>query len=642
VKIFRIFGFGLLSIVLTIAVYASLQLPIIYKAIAVPIAVLFYVYLTVRIFELAEPPHWLNVTVIVLLVATIYFLFPTIYNVNFVDTNGQQIEGIVLANGDVYSGQKIVFLQPRGYYKIRYTGVSREVIAQNKNTIFNPLPVVKTITLAPGTYNYAKTKFYDPYKQEEVVPEIEVKGKDIDGKAIELKADINTRIPYGSHEIRFDTKYFSKTEKTDPVYAVQSEILLQPNENTVVLNDEEIKWVQNYMRDYLDLSARRIIPEGGFPKQYHLYTKNQTLSQGDMLFLICQLNQEEQPVHYILKDSEFVKGGDEKECYLTILNGRVPAKMHGVRTEQIVYDYLVDVPRTIRFDFGALNQKKHVLDWALSYDIEYGRYVPRSGVSDATYSTCDVAPGFLTQQQCSDADFAGWASRSTGTWWYNEYGYPVSSGLIGWRYILELSDDYGIPTTDYIVTKDLKLFEEKDPAIIALSKKLAKEGLMEVGSQTRYHTRLDMVTEAEAKIELRESRKYLEEFYNVSVVGIRTPYLSLVNGDISDTEGALEETGYKYYSLYGMHRTDGVEHKPVNFYGYMSYAEQGHVNKALRELKYVISLDHPWNIQFKEIETEKGTLLEEAPEQPVQKLALVLDAMSKGAWFTTVDRIKIK
>jgi len=74
----------------------------------------------------------------------------------------------------------------------------------------------------------------------------------------------------------------------------------------------------------------------------------------------------------------------------------------------------------------------------------------------------------------------------------------------------------------------------------------------------------------------------------------------------------------------------------------MSYATEGHLNKALQELPYVISLDHPWNIQFSEVETEQGIKLIETPEQPVRKLALILEAMSKGVWFTTVQDIRIR
>ena len=108
----------------------------------------------------------------------------------------------------------------------------------------------------------------------------------------------------------------------------------------------------------------------------------------------------------------------------------------------------------------------------------------------------------------------------------------------------------------------------------------------------------------------------------------------------------MAETSYSQYSLYGEPRSvrignKTVTHKPINFFGYLGYAGPGHLDAAAG-LPYVISLDHPWNIMFHEKETPQGIILEEAPEQPVQNLALILEAMSRGYWFTTVEEIELQ
>lgn len=323
---------------------------------------------------------------------------------------------------------------------------------------------------------------------------------------------------------------------------------------------------------------------------------------------------------------------------------KIPEKIYGIRTEQAVYDQLSTEPRTINHELGELNQKKHLLDWALSYDIEYGRYVPEEGKDKYSYSSCEVVQGYLNNIECQDADYSGWITKTDSTFFFDEYGYPLSSGMIGWRYILKLSEDYGIPTTQYLVTKDVDFFKKKDSKLFELSEKLVKEGLIEIGSHTRYHTHLGKVDKEIAKRELLLSKQELEKLYNITITGVRTPYLSLIENDISQTEKIISEVSYDYYSMYGNHYTatysnKNIEHKPINFYGYLGYATFGHLENALLNLNNIISLDHPWNIQFKETEKEGGIILREAPQQQLLKKAIILAAMSQGTWFKTVDSL---
>jgi len=615
-----------------------MKLPILYK-ITIPITtMLLFFYISFRLFKITKtPPIW---TIIPVLIILIYVLFPTIYYVEFYTPKGLELNGKIITIGDMdmkFSGNKIIFLLPKGKYKIEYTADYRETIKETPK-FWKYLPYAhRKITLYPSAFNYANTTFKEHYELIELFPTVTIKGTTIDGDYFENTGDKQTLFPYGNYEVEYTTKYFDGKEIISLGYRNET-IILMPNENTIILSDEEINWIQNYLKEYLELSAEKIIKDEGFPKQIHLYSKNATLSLGDMLFVLCQLNMKNK-TRYVPKD--MIYSIAEGECYN--LEGKIPETTNGIRTEQAVYNSLSKTVRTINYPFGELNQKKHLLDWALSYDIEYGRYVPKEGITEKTHSTCDVATGYLTETECVDADYSGWYTDSTETWWYNEYEYPISSGMIGWRYILELSSKYGIPTTQYLVTKDLELFNKKDPALFELSKKLVNEKLIEPGSHTRYHTRLDKVSEQTAKTEFLESKKQIEQVYNITITGMRTPYLSLVNGNIPDTERILAETGYEYYSLYGNHTNTTynniiIEHKPINFYGYLGYANQETLNAALQNLPYIISLDHPWNIMFKETKEQ----LEENPKQPIQTKALILTAISRGVYFTTVEEIEVK
>lgn len=575
-----------------------------------------------------------------------YALLPTLYVIDFETPKGMELNGTVSVSGLLSfssSGERVFLLLPRGTYTLTYDSENRQ--PKNESLpIWEFIPFVhKKTVLEPALFSFADMKFYEPYGLVELEPEIVVKGVTIDGDMFEKSGNRQTLFPYGEYYINFRTEFFELDNFTFPEDNTNM-VKLVPNNNTVVLDEREAGWVATFMGDYLELSAQGLLSDGGFPRQFYVYSKNATLSLGDMLFVVCQLGKNGS-VWYAPKNMNYRVEGDE-DCYSSLLSGKMPENINGMRSEQAVYGQLSPVVRTIEFSFGELNQKKHQLDWGLSYDIEYGRYVPREAVNSATHSTCTIAPEYLDEKQCLDPDFAGWYSDTTGTFWDGEYGYPVSSGMIGWRYILELGSQYGIPTTQYMVTKDIELFRKKDPLLFDLSHELVDDGLIEIGSHTRYHTRLDKVSEQEARDELLYSKQELENLYNITVQGIRTPYLSLVNDNIPDTERALMDAEYQYYSLYGEHRittqdNNTLEHKPLNFYGYFGYANQETLNAALANLPYIISLDHPWNILYKEV-GDKIIQLEENPKQPVLNKALILEALSRGVHFTTVRGIEIK
>jgi len=582
---------------------------------------------------------------LLLLLIVFFFLFPVRYSVSFENGKGEPIAGKISAGfgfwNNTEQGENVAVWVPRGKHTLLFSAPYRVRVEELRRTWWNPLPVRKVVQLYPDTFTYENATFKDLLGVE-WSPEIRVQGKDIDGEHVELQGNRYSKIPFGTYNITFEKKWVSNETIFYPGDLTNNTILLVPNNQTVVLSEREVNWVKNFMRDYLDFSSTGMLELPGWSRQFHIATKNVTLTLGDMLFVLCQ-EKEQHPVIFVPRTNVYEKGEGE-HCYESLFEGKVPLTVNGIRSEQYFYNLLKGTKRTIPYEFGELNQRIHKLDWALSFDIEYGRYVPKVGLSNVTFSSCKVSSEYLTPEQCEDADFAGWVSQSTEHVWFTEYEYPVSSGLIGWRWMLELSDEYGIPTTQFLVSKDVDLFGKRDPVILEFAKQLAQEGLVEVGSHTRYHTRLSEVPYSVAVEELRQSKFELERTFNVRIQGFRNPYLSLIENSSSATEQALAETGYSYYSLYGQpHVTTfngtTIEHKPINFFGYLGYVDPKLLNDALG-FQYIISLDHPWNIQFHEKETPKGIVLEEAPRQPLQSKAFILEAMSRGAEFTTMEKIK--
>lgn len=192
----------------------------------------------------------------------------------------------------VLSGTNISFWLPKGNQEFEYLADYRkEKTEQSKINILYPKFKKKIIRLEPANFNFEKTSFLEPYEKIELKPRLIIKGEDIDENKIDRIINKNDDVPFGKYQIKIETQFFKKDITLMPEEETNiAKIKLEPNKNTHKFSEEEINWIKNYLRDYLELSAQKIIPAkyAGYPKQMHFFIRNITLSLGDMLFLICQ------------------------------------------------------------------------------------------------------------------------------------------------------------------------------------------------------------------------------------------------------------------------------------------------------------------------------------------------------------------
>ena len=230
---------------------------------------------------------------------------------------------------------------------------------------------------------------------------------------------------------------------------------------------------------------------------------------------------------------------------------------------------------------------------------------------------------------CNDPEFVAWLSPQGGNITYIEYPYPQVSGILGYREILSYSERYGIPTTDFIVKKDILAFEKLEPELIERTNTLIKKGLIEIAAHTRYHTDLGKVNLLVATREIKESKKFLEDYFGVDVQGFRAPYLSKIIGN-GLYEQTLIDAGYSYYSNFGMYPDKGIAQIPWNSakfgHEYFSLKKPGEIKQLMSERSYIVTLDHPWNLVY-----SSEDMIHETPETRNNMRANIFTAISNGA-----------
>ena len=422
----------------------------------------------------------------------------------------------------------------------------------------------------------------------------------------------------------------------------------------VSLTNEEAEHIINFLTDYLVFSeeGRLDVEDRGFPKQFYLYDKDKVISLGKMLFLFFQRQTYEamdinDPHYFIPKKQSFKlvgRASDVKEGYKLALNGNIPKKVSGMELQDFIYQILVKGGSNFNYDIDNLNTEHRGIEIAFTFDIESGRYV--SEASEVAISPCKDENYSLGLEEgekiCGNPAYVAWMSPRDDKITYTQYLYPQVSGILGFMEILNYSERYGIPTTNFIVKKDIVAFNILDTELVNKAKSLIKKGLFEVGSHTRYHTHLGHVDEKIAKKELIESKLFLEKFFNTTVSGFRAPYLSILKDDETYVK-ALEEAGYTYYSSYpnegwysGKVPGYQIVHKPWNMERYAAYITPKEFREMIGEKEYIIALDHPWDMVYQD-----GNVLVEDPELRHNYRAIVLTAISNGGIPVLLRDLKV-
>ncbi len=412
-----------------------------------------------------------------------------------------------------------------------------------------------------------------------------------------------------------------------------------PSNYRIYITEEQAGHVSNFLADYMRYSeeGRLDTEDMGFPKQFYLYEEDMVLSLGDMLFLFFQEQTYEREgisdPYFILDDMvfEFVSSAsDVNEAYESSLKGDIPREISGISLQDFVYQRLIG-EGNYEYGVGDLNIANRVFDIAFTFDIESGRYVSEAG--EVGISPCegeDYSLGLDEEELvCDNPAYVAWMSPRSHEITYTQYSYPQVSGILGFEAILSYSEDYGVPTTNFIVKKDILAFDALNKELVDRTKMLVDRGIIEVGSHTRYHTNLGLVDEEIAIEELKESKVFLEDFFMVEVHGFRAPYLSVHKDDETHAR-ILSEAGYAYSSeimdYYGKVPGYDLVHKPWNTGEQFAYLTSAELKEMMAEKEYLITLDHPWNMVYQD-----GIILEEEPEILHNYRSLLLTAISNGA-----------
>ena len=409
--------------------------------------------------------------------------------------------------------------------------------------------------------------------------------------------------------------------------------------DAIALTTEEAGYIMNFLTDFLVFSeeGKLGMPDRGFPKQFYLYDKDTVISLGEMLSLFFQLQSYEakatkQPF-FIPKQQVFSfvdSASNPQEAYELSLQGKIPKRIAGETLQNYTYKMLVGENVNYNYKIPDLNIKEKVIKISFTFDIESGRYV--SDASGITISPCkddNYSLGLEEDEKvCDNPSYMAWMSPRDNKIIYTQYPYPQVSGILGFNVILNYSERYGIPITNFIVKKDIVAFNILDKELVDRARLLVKKGLFEVGSHTRYHTHLGFVDEELAKKELKESKLFLEEFFNTTVFGFRAPYLSILNDDDMHVK-ALLEANYSYSSdsIKYVGKVPGHDffNKPWNTKKYTAYMSPNEFREMMVEKEYIITLDHPWNMAYQD-----GNILVEEPNLIDNHRAIVLTAISNG------------
>ncbi len=603
--------------------------------------------------------------VVVVAIALAYLFWPFRYDVEIQNS----LENPILARITLQDDQnRTVFNGTRGVLNLTLWKGSYHVVVHSVGFVPKEYQVSvpfgirwnrivrQVVVLDPKYIDLAAFEFHDPTTYLNLSPSLSVRGRNVLGELVSEVYPSPQLLMYGDYFIHAEDGLFSSdVEFHGDAFLVDGlvsrNVILDPGDQFLILSDNEAGYVQNFLHDYLNFSARNLLDEDdlGFPDQFYLFQRDEVLSPGKMLFLWCEIMTYDAMnvsvrTFFIPRDQVFVEGAavpSVGDCYRSVLSGAIPRSIGDADiTDLVVRDILGS--SSFSFVLPDLNHAKRRLDIAFSFDIESGRYVSDIAASGAL-SPCTDANYSLgladDELLCSSPAIVAWMSPRASPYLHDEFPYPQVSGLLGFREIVGYSERYGIPTTNYFTKKDLLAFAILDPVLVDRSKALVQNGLMEVGSHTRYHTNLNLVGPELGRREIYESKIFLEEFFNTTVYGFRAPYLSVLGSEDAYAR-TLWELGFSYYSqsspYAGRVSWYPIVHKPWSGGSYGGPLSLHDVKEMIKYRSYIITLDHPWNIYYRD-----GPVLVEDPSLPDHYRAEILTAISNGAIPTTVRELEL-
>jgi peptidoglycan/xylan/chitin deacetylase (PgdA/CDA1 family) len=574
-----------------------------------------------------------------------YLIWPFNYDLNIENSKGKPLYSniSITSNGELFyyregsdlnitlwKGNYNVSINSQGYHSQNLTINNTIAFRKNRDNI-------ESVVLSPRFINLSRFSFLDPTHTIILRPRVHANGTDILEERVNTSFDYGSMIMYGNYSLGIvDDDFvgeagFAGDALTKNGTSVDA-VVLAPNARYIRITDKESEYIFNFLADYLVLSDRNRLD--GFPKQAYLYSKDIHISLGKLLFLTCEKEAYTESgvterTYFVPKTMRYGVSGDAvsfTECYRQALMGDLPAMLNGSRLEDEIHRAFTGYSYPI-YQFGELNAESRGPEVAFTFDIESGRYVQ---INSSPYtSPCEenYSIGLSAQEMvCNEPSYVAWMSPRADQVTYSGYPYPAISGILGFFDILSYSQRYGIPTTDFATKKDILSFKVLEPSLVEQARALLSEGLIEVGSHTRYHTDLGLVDADIAEREIRESKLFLEEFFNTTVFGLRPPYLSLPV-DMHAFSEWLRSANYTYYSNYGdrFEIVDGLINKPFNTGRYGANLTTSDVKALLKEKPFVVFLDHPWNLIYND-----KTVLSESPDNEENYRANVLTVISEG------------
>jgi hypothetical protein len=593
---------------------------------------------------------YIYIASIILIIFLILYFLPFKYNIQAVNEHNTPINTTISIYWHDYKiwttyGDTKYFYLPSSNYQIEIEayGFTKQKYEMRNRLFDYKLSKEEIITMHPKQIDLASFEYYEPTGTVNLSPAFNVTGTTIQGDVIEQTYDNAPIIPFGFYSITAFTPYFIDYIGFEgDVYSNNTSIVyLEPKPENIIISNEDLTYIENFFHDYIELSiANKIDPDfAGYPMQYYLYSNKTVISLGDMFLLFCEKQAYEQSekdtVYFVLKEKEYSVGG-EGTCYSSMLEGNIPED-----TGNIFYK------KEIPFLLPELNQHNYKIPIGLSYDIESGRYEHNENKNDSI-SPCKNEIYSLgideNEIDCEDADYMAWFTPTIGKQTFTEYDYPWVSGIKGFEDLIFLSTEYGIPSTYYMVGKEIVIYEELAPNLIEQTKELVDKDLIEIGTHTYYHTKLGTHSVEFDKEQIELSKNYLEEKFDTKVVGIRGPYFSMIGNEEETNAKALSEIGIEYYSNeWSDYKTkeNDAESKPVNTY-ILTQASPSRLKRMSNWYLYVITVDHPWNLYYDEIEIDGKVYMQENTRISEHYKALVLSAISYGYIPTLVKDIEVK